>query len=105
MIEWIIALFLFAFAATGWFTAYRFYRKAVIYDEIFQFLYDDVAINIKQFAKMATSNVTQNEPEIVAAHRNMMIMGKRLTEIVLRMEDATGLRLRPPDRQPPPSVV
>lgn len=75
--------------------AYRFYRKAVIYDEVFLFLYEDLEINIKQFAKMNESNVMMADPEIQSAHRNMIIMAKRLEEILRRMEDATGLKLRP----------
>lgn len=85
--------------------AYRFYRKCVVYDEVFQFLSDDIATNIKQFAKMATSPILFNEPEVRAAHNNMLIMAKRLNEILSRMEDATGLKLRPPPRPPRPKVV
>ena len=85
--------------------AYRFYRKAVIYDQVFLFLYEDVEINIKQFGKMAQSNVMMADAEIQTAHRNMMIMGKRLEEILNRMENATGLVLRPVVPPPRPKVV
>lgn len=84
---------------------YRFYRKAVIYDEIFQYLYDDIETNIFQFAKMARMNVMMADSEVQLAHRNMMTMGKRLEEILHRMEEATGLRLRPPPPKPRPKVV
>ena len=101
--------FLWIFCILGWvvvgvlvFTCYRFYRKAVIYDEIFQFLYDDIYTNLKQFNKMAHSNVLMADTEIQSAHRNMMTMGDRLEEILRRMEQATGLRLRPPDPGPRP---
>jgi hypothetical protein len=87
------------------FVAYRFYRRAVIYDEVFQFIYGDIELNLRQFQKMKTSAVTSNEPEIETAHRNMMVMGKRLNEILSRMEEASGLNLRPPVAPPRPKVV
>ena len=87
------------------FAAYRFYRKAVIYDEIITFIYEDVETNIMQFGKMSKTNVMMADNEIQTAHRNMMIMGRRLEEILIRMESATGLRLRPPERPPRPKVV
>jgi len=85
--------------------AYRFYRKAVVYDEVFQFLADDIEVNLSQFHKMKRSDLTGNEPEIETAHRNMMVMSKRLDEILSRMQAATGLQLRPPASPPRPKVV
>jgi hypothetical protein len=78
------------------FVAYRFYRKCVVYDEVFQFLSDDITTNLLQFQRMMVSNVMSNEPEIKMAHSNMNVMGRRLNEILQRMEEATGLDLRPP---------
>jgi hypothetical protein len=54
---------------------------------------------------MYRSSVLSNEPEVQTAHKNMMIMGKRLEEILLRMEEATGLRLRPSSLPERPKVV
>lgn len=85
--------------------AYRFYRKAVTYDEVFQFLVTDIEVNLEQFKKMKRSDLTSNEPEIEKAHRNMVVMSQRLDEILRRMEDATGLKLRPPPPPPRPKVV
>ena len=87
------------------FAAWRFYRKAVVYDEIFQFISADIQVNLEQFFKMKNSNVTGNEPEIENAHRKMMLMGNRLNEILTRMEEASGLTLRPPPVPPRPKVV
>lgn len=102
-------LFLILSMLLGWavaagfaYISWRFYRKAAIYDEIIQFIYDDLETNLRQFGKMSVSSVTQNEPEVQAAHRNMMVMGKRFNEILVRMEEATGLRLRPPPPPRPP---
>lgn len=85
--------------------SYRFYRKAVVYDTVFQYLADDIYTNLLQFARLRKMNVMMDEPEIQQAHRNMAIMGRRLEEILRRMEEATGLRLRPPPSPPPPKVV
>lgn len=84
------------------FVAYRFYRKAVIYDTIFLHINDDIIASLRQFAKMSTSPILGNDGEIQEAHRLIMIMGKRFNEISLRMEEASGLKLRPPPPPPRP---
>jgi hypothetical protein len=102
------------FLCLGWllagfalFAAWRFYRRAVIFDEVFRYLYDDIEINLHQFSQMATSNMLSDEPTVQDAHRKMMVMGKRLNEILTRMEDARGVKMRPtvPPFQPRPKVV
>ena len=101
--HWVAFAFSVLFPITvyiGW----RFYRKAVIYDEIMTFIHDDIATNLMHFEKMRTSVVLSNEPTIQEAHRLMMIMGKRLNEISIRMEEATGLSLRPKPIGPKPVV-
>jgi hypothetical protein len=102
MVAEILAFLFLSTTVASMYSAWRLYRKCVIYDEIIQFIYDDLEINLRQFGKMSVSAVTQNEPEVQAAHRNMMIMGKRFNEILTRMEEATGLRLRPPPPPRPP---
>lgn len=104
--------FLFIFACVGWllaaamvYVAYRFYRKCVVYDNVFQYLADDITANLFHFQRLLTTPVLMDEPEIKEAHRLMHIMGKRLNEILQRMEEATGLRLRPPPPPPRPKVV
>lgn len=105
MLPWILFLLSLIGLAGSCFVTYRFYRKAAIYDEILQYIYDDVETNILQFGKMSKSNVMMADPEIQSAHRNMMVMGQRLEEILRRMEGATGLRLRPPVPKPRPKFV
>ena len=96
MWEWILILILLALLCGMTFVAYRFYRKCVVYDEVFQYISDDITTNLFQFQKMMKSNVMSNEPEVKMAHSNMVVMGRRLNEILQRMEEATGLSLRPP---------
>jgi hypothetical protein len=102
MWEWFLIVFLAVAFGLMTFVAYRFYRKCVVYDEVFQFLSDDIVANLQQFQRMMTSNVMSEEPEVKAAHKNMLIMGKRFNEILQRMEEATGLDLRPPPIPPRP---
>lgn len=104
MLLLIILLLLVALVAMS-FVAYRFYRKCVVYDEVFQYLADDIVINLQHFQKLLTTPTLTNEPEIREAYRLMHTMGKRLNEILQRMEEATGLRLRPPPPPPRPKVV
>ena len=105
MLPWILFALALMLAAGAFFAAYRFYRKAAIYDQVLTYIYDDVATNIMQFGKMSKSNVMMADQEIQTAHRSMMIMGQRLEEILRRMEGATGLRLRPPELPPRPKVI
>jgi hypothetical protein len=91
--------------AVASFVAWRFYRRAVVYDEVFQYLHDDIQTNLRQFAHMASSNIMSNEPTVQDAHRKMMTMGMRLNEILSLMEEARGLKMRPPRPPPRPKVV
>lgn len=104
MLPWFLFIVTLLLLCGMTFVAYRFYRKAVVYDEVFQYLADDIQTNLGQFRKMASSNIMGDEPEIKTAHQNMIIMGKRLQEILSRMEEATGLNLRPPPPLPRPKV-
>lgn len=87
-------------AALAIWVAWRFAQKASMLDEIITFLNDDINTNLLYFVKIAQTPALSDIPEFKQAHQNMIIMGRRLEEILHRMEDATGLRLRPP---PPPS--
>ena len=104
MLPWILFAAAIILLVGVSFVAYRFYRKCVIYDEVFQFLADDVVANLMHFQKMMSGNVLSNEPEVKEASRLMTIMGRRLNEILQRMEEVSGLRLRPPPPLPRPVV-
>ena len=84
---------------------FRFGRKLLQYDEVIQFITDDIETNLRQFARMESSSVMNGEPEIQQAHKNMMVMSRRLDEILNRMEETSGLKLRPPPALPRPKVV
>ena len=102
MIMLIALIFLIVIIVFMSFACWRLYRKLVIYDEVFQYLSNDIEVNLKQFAKISHSAMLSNDSEIQAAHLNMLTMGKRMNEILTRMEEATGLDLRPPPEPPRP---
>jgi hypothetical protein len=102
MLFWILLVALTLLTALSSYVAWRFYRKAVVYDTIITHINDDVIANLLQFDKMAHSVVLSNDNEIKEAHHLMMIMGRRLNEISLQMEEATGIALRPKPRPPRP---
>jgi hypothetical protein len=87
------------------YTLWRVMQRAFLLDEVVQYIANDVEINLMHFGKMLNSNVLSNDPEVVAAHKNMVIMAQRLNEIFTRMEESTGLHLRPDTRPPRPKVV
>lgn len=105
MLPWILLIIMTALFVAAAFVAYRFAKRAIGCDTVIQYLYDDIETNLTHFQQMRTSAILSEEPEVKEAHHKMMIMGQRLNEILLRMEDETGLRLRPPPRPPPPKVV
>lgn len=87
---------------------YAFKRLTVrlfAYDDIFQYLVDDIEVNLAQFDRMSKSAILGNDTEIVAAHKNMMVMSVRLNEILQRAEENGGKILRTPTPLPRPVVV
>lgn len=64
------------------------------YDDFYNLLMDDVETNLQQFATMRKMNIIGDEPEIVQAHKNMMVMSARLDEFATQMEEMSGQKLR-----------
>lgn len=102
---WIIAGAELAIIAGMGYALWRITQRAFLLDEIVQYIANDVEINLMHFGKMLNSNVLSNEPEVATAHKNMVVMAERLNEIFTRMEESTGLHLRPDTRPPRPKVV
>jgi hypothetical protein len=87
------------------YVAYRYYKSAEAYDNIFQFIAGDIATNILYLAETTRKNVMMEDPTIQTVHRNLKNMGRRLEEILRQMEETSGLRLRPEVPKPRPKVV
>ena len=104
MLPWILFGLALVALAVMTYAAWRMYRKAVIYDTILTYINDDVITNLRHFEKMAHSAILGNDQTIQDAHRLMMVMGRRLNEISIQMEEASGLSLRPKPIGPRPIV-
>lgn len=77
-------------------------KRLLQYDEVFQYMAGDIQTNLHQFYRMSKSSILGGEPEIVMAHKNMVVMAQRLNEILTQMEEVTGKRFRPEPLGPPP---
>lgn len=102
MLTWILLAIVTAALVGMSYTAWRLYRKAVIYDHILTYINDDIIANLRHFERMSKMNIFSNEPTVQEAHQLMMHMGTRLNEISKQMEEATGLDLRPKPVGPRP---
>lgn len=69
-------------------------RQLLAFDDMVNYLADDLETNVQYFEKLTTTPVLSNAPEIVDANRNMSIMAKRLDEFLNRFEELTGKKIR-----------
>lgn len=72
----------------------RFIRRLFQYDDLYQILFDDIEINLKQFERIRKSYLMSDDDEIRSAHKNMTTMAMRLDEFAIRMEETTGKKMR-----------
>ena len=80
-------------AALG-FVLKRFTTRLLQYDELYQYLIDDVEVNLSQFDKIRKSSLMSDDDEVRSAHKNMMVMAARMDEYATRMEEIAGKPLR-----------
>jgi hypothetical protein len=62
-------------------------KRLFAYDELFQYLQDDLDINIQNFDKLKSTPMMSNAPEIIHASKLMSTMRDRLYEYVMRIEE------------------
>jgi hypothetical protein len=86
---------------SGFIAGKRYLQRLFDYDELFQYLQDDLEVNIMNFDKLSTTPLLSNAPEIVNASKLMKAMRDRLYEYVMRIEE-NALRERV-QSQPPRS--
>lgn len=72
------------------FSIYKFAKRALELDELFELLLDDIAINVEYFNKLLMTPLFDNSQEVKTANHNMMIISKRLTEFTLRIQEKTN---------------
>lgn len=71
----------------GGFLFYRYVQRLFNYDELFQYLQEDIDVNIQNFDKLRNTPMLSNAPEIVNAAKLMSTMRDRLHEYVTRIEE------------------
>jgi hypothetical protein len=80
-------------------------KKLIQFDDLLNYLVDDVETNISFFDKLTSTPVLSNAPEIVDANKNMTLMSARLDEYLNRFEELTGATVRQVTNPQPPVVV
>jgi len=93
IIFFILVVSLIANAALTFFLT-RFLKRLLQYDDLYQYLVDDIEVNLGQFERIRKSSLLSDDDEVQRAHKSMMVMSARLDEFVNRMEETTGLQLR-----------
>ena len=108
MIAWIIVGVLTVICSLLLFVVFRLSRKLLQFDDMIQMLWHDIVTNVKYLAKLVSTPVFSNSPEIIEVQKNMRIMGERLAEYLNRIEEVSNKRVMPP-KSPvsdnPPVVV
>lgn len=88
---------------------YRASRSLLSFDEVFEYLVSDIDVNIRYLEKLSNTPTFSNSEEVMLANKNMKVIAQRLDEIVLRMEESSGRRLRKikqnVEKRVPPVVI
>lgn len=80
-------------------------KKLIQFDDLVNYLVDDVETNIKFFDDLTNTPTLSNAPEIQDANKNMNLMSARLDEYLNRFEELTGAKVRKVTSPKPPVVV
>lgn len=72
----------------------RYLVRLFQYDDLYQYLIDDLETNLKQFERMRSSTLLSDDDQVRQAHKNMMVMAARLDEFATQMEEIAGQPLR-----------
>lgn len=68
-------------------------KKLLMFDDLFNYMVDDLDINFAYLDKLIKTPLYENTPEVVAAHKNMEIIHARMDEILLRVQETTGKKI------------
>jgi hypothetical protein len=80
-------------------------RKLLQFDDLVNYLVDDMETNVKYFDDLTSTPVLSNAPEIMDANKNMTMMSARLDEYLSRFEELTGTKVRKLTVPKPPTLV
>ena len=80
-------------------------KKLLQFDDLVNYLVDDVETNMSYFDKLTNTPVLSNAPEIMDANKNMATMSARLDEYLNRFEELTGTKVRKTTTPKPPIAV
>lgn len=80
-------------------------KKLLQFDDLVNYLVDDVEANIGYFDKLTTTPLLMDSPEIRDANKNMVVMSARLDEYLNRFEELTGTKVRKVTTPKPPVAV
>lgn len=84
----------------------RSVRRLFLFDELVQYLMDDVDTNLLFYGDMLKKDLFSNEPSVVEAHKKMNIIALRLEEFMIRLRETSGLEPRRMGQSKnPPHVV
>lgn len=90
MLPWILFYITLALLIISIAVAIRFIRRALVLDELFDYLQDDLQTNVKYLVKLVATDLYANTPEVIEVHNNMGIMLRRLQEFSLRSKEITN---------------
>jgi hypothetical protein len=80
-------------------------KKLIQFDDLVNYLVDDVETNVKYFDQLTNTPVLSNAPEIMDANKNMATMSARLDEYLNRFEELTGTKVRKVTTPKAPTLV
>ena len=95
MIEYVIIGVLSVMCGVLGFLVYRLSKKLLEFDTLFDMLQLDVADNVAYFTKLLQTPLLNNSPEVIAMQKNIDVIGRRLQEFALRMDETTNKEKTP----------
>jgi hypothetical protein len=94
-----------AYGAVASWLLVRASQKLLQFDDLVNYLVDDVETNVRYFDELTNTPVLSNAPEIMDANKNMATMSARLDEYLSRFEELTGTKVRKLTVPKPPVAV
>lgn len=78
---------------------FRFSRRLLQFDDLFEMLAFDIDTNVKYFQKLLATPLFDNSQEVRTANKNMGIISARLEEFAARIDEISN---KEPNKEPKP---